>query len=303
MPQGKIIFNGAIEIPLWPASSNISASDDKEETLVERSTDPAVNDRAISDVLSPSLFMFKPAKPNGSAMLIAPGGAYHRISIDKEGLDIAQWLNAIGITAFVLKYRMPGKNQYGSKTSVSVDDAVRAMRIIRYNADDYGISPERIGAMGFSAGGHILARMSCCPCSAGYASVDDADIRDFIPSLIVLMYPLVTLSNPHTHKISREILLGEIPDEDLEKALSIHCNLADSIPPVFIGHAQDDKSVSVENSILLYRALHEKGVSVDMHLFQKGGHGFGIHKALGLPVEDWTGLCERWMKRNGFAGS
>jgi acetyl esterase/lipase len=299
MQHRTISLENALEIPLFPGA----AGNDSSETIVERSTDPMRKDRAVSEVSSPSLFMYRPEKPNGASMLILPGGGFHRISIDKEGVDIAGWLSSIGITPFILKYRFPDRNSRSQRTFVSIDDAIRAMRVIRHNAGTYGISRDRIGAMGFSAGGYILARMSCCPADAGYTPVDSADDEPFRPALIVLMYSLVTLSPPYTHKISREILVGETGDECVEKDLSIYCNIKEDSPPVFIVHSQDDASVSVENSIMLYRALLEKGISADMHLFHEGGHGFGIHKVKGLPAGNWTVLCEQWMNRNGFSAN
>jgi acetyl esterase/lipase len=297
MPNHTIKLNNAIEIALLSGTAGAS---DSCETVVERSTDPLFSDRAISNVSDSSLFMYKPEHPNGAAMLIAPGGGFHRISIDKEGCDIAEWLNEIGITAFVLKYRLFDKNKPSRVFSESLDDAIRAMRIIRYNADEYGISPDRIGVMGFSSGGYILARMGCCPVSNIYAPIDAADKETYKPAVTILVYSLITLSKPYTHKISREILLGDNEDEKTEQAFSIHCNLLDDLSPIFICHASDDQSVSVENSIILYQALRAKKASVDMHIFQEGGHGFGIRKAKGLPIQEWTHLCEEWMKRNKF---
>lgn len=295
MQNQTITLENAIEIPLYPRTK----APGKPETIIERSIDTAQHDRAVSDITDPSMFMFKPENPNGAAMLIVPGGSLLRIAIDKEGVDIARWLASIGITPFILKYRLPGKTDHLASVN-SLDDAIRAMRLIRHNAGTYGISPDRIGVMGFSAGGYIAARMGCCPVNIGYAPMDAADAEPFSPALLALIYPLITFSPSHTHEPSREALLGECNDEQAEKALSVHCNIKEGIPPVFLCHAKDDVSVSVENSLLLYLGLREKNVPIDMHLFGEGGHGFCLRYTAGLPVEEWSLLCERWMRRNSF---
>jgi acetyl esterase/lipase len=288
--------DNTIEIPLYPdIDENFP-----DEKIIERSTVLSLHDRIVLNVSSPSMFMFRPENPNESAMLIIPGGGFEKVVIDKEGVDIAKWLVSIGVTAFVLKYRLPSP---GSPVSpiVSVNDAIRAMEIIKERAGLYGIDPDRIGAIGFSAGAYIAARMSCCPGSSDDGRNAPDGKPPVSPALIVLIYPLITFFRQYTHPGSWDILVGRGGGETREKALSIECNLAEKIaPPAFICHTQDDTSVNVENSIMIYRAFLEKGVSAEMHLFHEGGHGFGIRKTAGLPVASWTLLCEEWMKRNGF---
>jgi acetyl esterase/lipase len=285
-----------IEIPLYPdIDGNFP-----DEKIIERSTVPSVHDRIVLNVSSPSMFMFRPENPDGSAMLIIPGGGFEKVVIDKEGADIAKWLVSIGVTAFVLKYRLPSPGLPVAPL-VSVNDAIRAMEIIRERTGLYGIDPDRIGATGFSAGAYIAARMSCCPGSSDAGRNTSDGKPPVSPALIVLIYPLVTFFKTYTHPGSWDILVGRDGGEIREKNLSIECNLAEKItPPVFICHTQDDPSVNVENSLLLYRSLREKCARAEMHLFHEGGHGFGIRKAAGLPVGKWTLLCESWMRRNGF---
>lgn len=288
-----------IELPLWPGEAPGSAGLAVQEQLVERSEDPATfKDRAVSGITLPTLTVCRPEKPNGLAMLVAPGGGYQRIVVDKEGLEIAEWLNALGITVFLLKYRLPGEG-HANGSEVFLQDAQRAMRLIRANAIRFGISPMRVGAMGFSAGGHVVASLGTRFDAKVYEPVDAVDGNSARPDFMVLGYPVITMDATYAHAGSRQNLLGETPSAETVKLHSAEFNVTPQTPPCFIVLPDDDTSVPAENSVRFYFALRRGGVRCEMHIYQQGGHGFGIRLAKG-PVRGWTRLCEDWLRLNGW---
>lgn len=282
------------EFPIWPGVAPGSEGVDIVETIEERSSDPALPDRAITRVLRPTLTAFLPERPNGAAMLVAPGGGYVRHAIDNEGYTFAKWLNGLGITAFVLKYRLPCDG-HRLRDLVALQDAQRAMRLIREGAERWGLGPDRIGAIGSSAGGHLIASLATRFDEAAYASVDGADQVSARPNAVVLMYPVITMDPLFAHAGSRASLLGDSPSEAMQHASSCERNVRPETPPTFLSHANDDPSVDPENSIRFYLALRAAGVSAEMHIFESGGHGHGISYAAG-PERQWTGLCETWLQ-------
>lgn len=286
-------------IDLWPDGAPGMPDEPPVETVTERSSDAQVSDRAVVGISTPRLVVFRPAIGNGAAVMVTPGGGYQRVVIDKEGYEIGRWLAARGFTVFVLFYRLPAEG-WQAGPDVSLSDAQRAMRLIRARAGEYGVDPERVAAMGFSAGGHVSTDLATRFATATYEPVDAADSLSARPLAAAHIYPVVSMSLPVAHAGSRTRLIGDDAGPDLERAHSTHLNVPDDAPPCFLLHAEDDGSVVVENTLLFREALKAKAVAVETHLFANGGHGFGLRKAAGKPVAEWPELFVRWARTTGL---
>lgn len=286
-------------IDLWPAGAPGMATVPPVETVIERSVDPTYNDRAVFGITRPRMVVFRPKTPNGAAVIITPGGGYKWVVVDKEGYELGRWLAERGYTVFILLYRLPG-DRWAAGADVVLQDTQRAVRLIRSRARAFGVSQSRIGVMGFSAGGHASADLAARFGASVYAPVDDIDTRSAAPDFVAAIYPVISMSAPYTHKGSREKLLGPSPTPAQERLYSPHLNIPSNAPPHFILHAEDDDVVPVENALMLHAALKAKSIAVEMHLFAHGGHGFGLRRARGKPVEAWPHLFHAWAKHNGF---
>ena len=280
-------------IDLWPNGAPGLSVSPPVETVIERSTDRDLTDRAVLGITRPRMVVFRPNRLNGAAVMITPGGGYRHIVIDKEGYEMGRWLSARGFTVFVLFYRLPGEG-WAAGPNVALADAQRAMRLIRHRARDYGVDPQRVAAMGFSAGGHLCADLLTRFDAGVYAPVDAADRQPARPVAAAPIYPVISMTAPNAHPGSRTLLIGANADAALERAHSPHLNVPGNAPPVFLLHAEDDDVVPVENALLLRAALRAKGVAVETHLFAHGGHGFGLRKTLGKPVAAWPDLFLAW---------
>ncbi|WP_246465687.1 alpha/beta hydrolase [Novosphingobium jiangmenense] len=287
-------------IDLWPNGAPGQPARALIETVQERSTDRLVTDRAVFGISRPRMAVFRPDRPNGAAVLITPGGGYRWVVVDKEGYEMGRWLAARGFTAFVLFYRLPGEG-WASGPDVSLSDAQRAMRLIRHRARDLAIDPERVSAMGFSAGGHLCADLATRFAANTYAPVDAADALSAKPHSAAPIYPVISMSAPDAHPGSRELLVGKSASTALEAAHSPQRNVPKDAPPFFLLHAEDDDAVPVNNTLLLRAALKAQGIRVETHLFEYGGHGFGLRKAIGKPVEVWPELWRAWARTTGLA--
>jgi acetyl esterase/lipase len=288
-------------IDLWPNGAPGMPASALVETVNERSTDPQLTDRAVFGITRPRLAVFRPSRPNGAAVMITPGGGYRWVVVDKEGYELGRWLSARGFTVFVLFYRLPGEG-WAAGPNVPLADAQRAMRLIRHRASDYGIDPERVAAMGFSAGGHLCCDLTTRFATPIYQSVDQADTLSARPFVSAPIYPVVSMSTPFAHAGSREKLLGPNPSFATEKLHSPHLQVPQNAPPVFLVHAEDDDVVPVENSLLFREALRAKNVPVETHLFTHGGHGFGLRKVIGKPAEAWPQLFVDWCRTMALSG-
>ena len=286
-------------IDLWPKGAPGAPAKALVETVNERSKDAALTDRAVFGISRPRMVVFRPEIPNGSAALITPGGGYRWVVIDKEGYEIARWLAARGWTCFVLFYRLPGEG-WAAGPDVALSDAQRAMRLIRSRARDYGIMPDRVAAMGFSAGGHVCADLATRFAASTYAPVDAADQLAARPDVAAPIYPVQSMRLPFAHPGSRDLLLGPNPTPALEAVHSPEDQVTPATPPTFLVHAEDDPTVPVENSLRLRAALKAKGVPVETHLFTHGGHGFGLRRAMGKPAERWPELFLSWARTQGL---
>lgn len=261
--------------------------------IFERSDDPARPDRYIDPVADPYLVVYRPSRPNGRALLVIPGGGYRRVVLDKEGSALVPaFAERGGYTLFVLRYRLPdGRPQ---DADLPLADAQRAMRLLRAHGRQWGIDPGRIGAMGFSAGGHLAASLATSPERATYAPVDAADRLPARPDFVLLLYPVITMDPPLAHPGSRQRLLGARPTAAQVARHSPQRHVDAHTPPTFLLHAQDDAAVAVENSLLFHAALRRAGVPAQMHVFAHGGHGFGMRDAHG-PLAAWPRLALEWM--------
>ncbi len=286
-------------IDLWPDGAIGKPAGALTETVVERSTDPAIHDRHIAGVTRPRLNVFVPNKPNGASILILPGGGYRWVVVDREGFEMARWLAARGVTAFVLYYRLPGDG-WAAGPNTALVDAQRAIRTIRHQAQRFSLDPSRVATMGFSAGGHLCADLMTRHAERVQPPIDAIDALSAKPFLAAPVYPVVSMSAPHAHAGSRERLVGKDASLDIERRHSPHLHVARDNPPVFLLHAEDDKSVPVENALFLRDALSKQGVTTETHLFTRGGHGFGLRKAAGLPVGAWPELFLSWAKSQGW---
>jgi acetyl esterase/lipase len=287
-------------IELWPKGAPGGPATALTETVRERSANPAtLTDRALLGIARPRMLVFRPARPGPASVMITPGGGYSWVVVDKEGFEMARWLNARGITAFVLFYRLPFEG-WADRTNVPLADAQRAIRLIRSNAARLGLAPDRICAMGFSAGGHVCADLLARFDAAVYQPHDDADRLSARPDGAAPIYPVVSMSVPDAHMGSRSNLLGPEPTPALERAHSPHLNVQETSPPTFLLHAEDDPAVPVANTLLLHAALRAKGVATETHLFPDGGHGYGLRLAVGKSVENWPELFLAWGRYGGL---
>ena len=250
------------------------------------------------DADRPVLLMFLPnANPTRTAVVIAPGGGYRQLSMQKEGEDIARWLNARGVAAFVLRYRLGPVYHH----PVELNDARRAVRLVRTMAGGYGIDPDKVGMWGFSAGGHLAATAGTMGEPGNPASADLVERQPSRPSFLVLTYPVITLEDPVAHKGSRTYLLGDSPDPALVTLLSAEKRVDAQTPPTFLFATTDDPVVPVMNSIEFYAALVANKVPAEMHLYQHGPHGVGL--APGFPdLKGWPDLLATWMRARGYMG-
>lgn len=298
--QGLVLPDDPTEtVRLWPGLPPGAPAPLPREEIVNRFATTGFQDRIVTNIGAPSMTVFRPARPNGAALLIIPGGGYIRVVIDKEGFECARrWADA-GVTCFVLRYRLPAEG-WADRTRASLQDAQRALRLIRAKAGQYGIDPARIGVMGFSAGGHLAASLATRHGEDTYAPVDTADRLSARPDVAALIYPVISMSAPHAHAGSRAALVGKNASPAVEAANSPHTRATAATPPTFLLHAADDASVPVDNSLMMYAGLRVQNIPAAMHLFETGGHGFGLRHAKGKPVEHWPQLFDRWAAMHGW---
>lgn len=245
----------------------------------------------IYTVVLPTLTKFAPAKPNGTSVIICPGGGYGRLAIDHEGVDVAKAFNQLGITAFVLKYRLPNDSIMVDKSTGPLQDAQEAIRTVRKQAIAWGLNPAKIGIMGFSAGGHLASTAA-----THFNILADANTKDTTsvrPDFAILVYPVISFDDSITHKGSKTNLLGKNPTAAQIILYSNEWQVTKNSPPVFLVHTGDDASVPVENSIRYYQACIQNKVPAEMHLYPKGGHGFGLNNK--TTTDKWFDRLINWL--------
>ena len=251
----------------------------------------------VSNVQKPDIAVFLPSKKNtsGEAVIICPGGGYARLAYDWEGSDIARWLSSQGIAAFVLKYRLPGTSSNITPYKSPLMDAQRAMRLVRYHAENWNLDPGKIGIMGFSAGGHLASTLSTHFDFDDSTSTDPIEKESCRPDFSILMYPVISFSNEITHHGSKENLLGADPDSDLVKLFSNELQVTAETPPAILIHSEDDRSVPVENSLEYYKALKENQVTAELHIYPYGGHGYSLAIGQGH-LSTWPDRVIEWIR-------
>jgi len=248
------------------------------------------------DADRPNLTIYLPPS-NGvrSGVIVCPGGGYGMLALDHEGKQIADWLNARQVAAFVLRYRLGPRYHH----PIELGDAQRALRFVRHHAADYGIAPDKIGIWGFSAGGHLASTAGTHFDSGNPSAADAIDRVSSRPDFMILAYPVISLMMPYVHQGSLRNLLGENPDPQLVASLSNETQVTPQTPPTFLFHTTSDSGVPVENSVLFYLALRRAGVPAEMHLYEQGPHGVGL--ALFDPIlSAWSRQLEPWMRLHGW---
>ena len=282
-----------IEIPLWSGAipGAVVSESYKEVPVLENGIVTGV-----SKVTTPTLTVFVPEKPNGSAIVICPGGGYAYLAINKEGFKVAKWFNTLGITAFVLKNRLPSDEIMKDKSIGPLQDAQEAIRYVRRNAEKWAINTQKVGVIGFSAGGHLASTLSTHYKDEVYKVTDSISAR---PDFSILIYPVISMDEKITHGGSRKNLLGTAPSQELIDKYSNEKQIDTATPPTYIVHAIDDKTVPVENSLQYFLALKNNKVPCEIHFYEKGSHGFGLGN--NGTSKNWTIQCEEWLRFKNYA--
>ncbi len=230
-----------------------------------------------------------------TAVVVAPGGGYRNLAMNHEGRQIANWLNAVGISAFVLKYRLGPRYHH----PIELGDAQRALRMVRAHAAEYGLKPDRIGMMGFSAGGHLTSTAETHFDGGNPNASDPIERESSRPDFAILCYPVISFTAPYSHRGSAQNLLGNSPDPRLLESLSNESQVTPQTPPTFLFSTSEDIGVPAENSVAFYLALHKAHVPAELHIFQKGPHGVGLD--LGDPaLGEWPKLLINWLRGLGL---
>lgn len=279
---------GQQQMPLYPGTiPNSRELDDAEAKKGEAGQ--------TSDIGPPNLTVFLPSPElaAGSAVIICPGGGYQTLVTKREGTDIAAAFNKIGVAAFVLTYRLPDDRTMLDKSIGPLQDAQQAIKVVRERYQEWKIDPEKIGVMGFSAGGHLAATTGV---HFDKPVIDNPKKTSLRPDFMILVYPVISLTDSLGHRGSRDRLLGSSPSEEHIKFFSNEFQVKMDTPPTFITHAGDDSVVPVENSLVFYKSLTEKNIPSELHIYQKGEHGY-LHRP---SFQEWFGRCESWMRESGM---
>jgi acetyl esterase/lipase len=255
--------------------------------------------QGTEDIDRPTLtpYLMPAGRGVGTAVIVCPGGGYQNLSMDKEGSQIAQFLNSIGVTAFVLKYRLGPKYHH----PIELGDAQRAIRVVRSQAAEYRIHPDRIGIMGFSAGGHLAATAGTHFDSGNASATDPIDRAASRPDFLILCYPVISFLN-YIHQGSKRNLLGDNPDPKLVDLLSNETQVTAQTPPTFLFHTNADTGVPPENSMLFYLALRKAGVPAEIHIYERGPHGVGLAQT-DQALSTWSSRLADWLRVRGLLNS
>ncbi len=279
-----------IELPLWPHGVPNSIETDEHEIREKGEI------LVVRNVQEPSISVYLPAKRHatGQAVIICPGGGYNVLAYDWEGVDVARWLNSKGIAAIVLKYRLPVSASVVVRHEAPLQDAQRAMKMVRFYAEDWNINENQIGIMGFSAGGHLASTLGTKFDHNTLTPVDRIDSLNSRPDFMILVYPVISFREEFTHAGSRKALLGDQDSPGLRDFYSGELHTSAQTPPSFLVHSGDDAGVPVENSIYFYQALKKNGVKAEMHIYPAGGHGYSLAIGRGH-LQKWTDRLYDWL--------
>lgn len=276
----------SIKIYLWPEGAPLAQGTAEED--------------------KPSITIYFPAKEktSGAGVLICPGGGYVALALGHEGWQVAKWYNEMGVTAAILRYRLGTWDHKKYKHPAPFMDVTRAMRLFRSKAKEYGINPEKIGVMGFSAGGHLASCLSTMFDGGNPKAKDPIEKVSSKPNFSVLVYPVISFRSKHAFEFGRGVLLGDNADPKLVDSMSTETRVTPLTPPTFLMHAADD-NVKCENSLLYFTALRENNVPSEIHIYERGGHGYGLYPAErmkgGNPerIADWPERLKNWLKNRG----
>jgi acetyl esterase/lipase len=280
--------------PLWPGTPPGAPTPLPRPAPQVTGKPGAYRDIWMRGVVRPEVGVFRPQRPDGRAVLVMPGGGYSFTSLRNEGIDVAHALMPHGITVFVLSYRLPGEG-WADRADVPLADSQRAMRLIRANVRHYGIRPETLGVLGFSAGGHLAGSLTVNHGIEVYRTVDAADRHSARPAFAGLMYAVSNVDPGRSHGGSRANLLGPDPSPAVQARYAIDRQLKRGDPPLFLVHAEDDTTVPVFNSLDLLAAARRAEIPVEAHILRRGGHGFGVRLPARSPGSLWPQLFDRWM--------
>ena len=284
------LYSQSLVLPVWRGAIPGSINDPSfhEETIKLEN-----GQERIRKVTQPTISVYFPPKDkmNGTAVVICPGGGYERLAFDHEGIQTALWLNELGVTGIVLKYRLPNDTIMTDKKIGPLQDVQEAIRLVRSRAAEWGLQTNKIGVAGFSAGGHLASLISTKYDYKTYES----DATSARPDFSILVYPVINMNAGIAHPGSKKKLLGINPEASIADEFSSELQVTANTPPAFIVHAADDPSVPVQNSIGYFQALNKFKIPVELHIYQKGGHGFGLAKNKGTE-SGWPDACKNWLK-------
>lgn len=285
-----------VTLPLWPEGVPAARRADAPAARGDLGPERLEDGGRIVNVSTPTLTVVPPAvdRPNGTAVILCPGGGYSFLSAAREGLQYAAWLSTLGVTSFILKSRL---QEWGHPAPLQ--DVLRAIRLVRSRAKEFGVDPQRIGVMGSSAGGHLAASASTLYDHADGRTGAALDAVNARPDFAVLVYPVITMTDPAAHAGSRQALLGAQPDAGLLTLLSVERQIGTATPPTLLLHTQGDKTVPVDNSLLYYQALTRAGVPAELYVFEQGGHGIAMQDGLGN-ASAWPRRAEDWLRQRGL---
>ena len=269
-----------ITLKLWPGGAPEAAGFKMEaEKEIPKKNDADV--KRVTNVTEPTITVYKPEKANGTSVLVCPGGGYGILAIEHEGTQVCDYLNTLGVTGIVLKYRVPARSK-DDPSKEPLQDAQRAIGLIRHHAAEWGLKPDRVGVLGFSAGGHLTVMTTLHPNERTYTTDTALDVEDATPNFSIPVYPAYLVEKDDTFHLKPEI------------------KVTDKSPPMCLVHAHDDKGVtSASGSALLYLEYKKLNLPAELHIYAKGGHGFGMRKS-GLPTADWLVRVGEWMKSMGW---
>jgi acetyl esterase/lipase len=264
-------------MPLWPDGA------------------PGALGKEDADIPTLAAYPVPEGRGTGTAVIVCPGGGYLHLAMDKEGSEIARWLNSLGVTAFVLKYRLGPQYRH----PIELGDAQRAIRTVRAKAMEYRVRPDRIGIMGFSAGGHLASTAGTHFDAGNPSAADPIDRAGSRPDFLVLCYPVISFTTPYTHRGSLRALLGDNPDPKLVESLSNELQVTAQTPPTFLFHTTTDTTVPVENSALFYLALRKAAVPAELHIYERGPHGVGLAQT-DEALSTWPSRLADWLRVRGL---
>jgi acetyl esterase/lipase len=284
-------------VQLWPGPAPGSPVALPQAKL-QKAGAPGHSDYHLRGIAAPTMFVYRPDKPNGVGLIVMPGGGYVYLSMENEGSNVARFYTKRGYTVFVLSYRLPGEG-WTNRADAPLQDALRAIRLVRARAAAFKLDPTRIGVLGFSAGGHVAASLATDYATPLYEPVDAADHQPAKPTFVGLLYAVTTMHPFETHSVSRANLLGPAPDAALVARRSPLLHIGKDTPPCFVAAALDDGTVPPQCSIDWLAACRTAAVPVEAHLFERGGHGFGMRLPETLPGSLWPELFLRWASHHG----